>query len=169
MDEIVFEYRSGKYTYLPAWSVLCPLAEQYISATANGLDIGCGRCCFPNATGVDLYEPCAKIKSNGQVLDIPDNSYDFVISSHSIEHMQCWQSALKEWVRVIRSEGVVLLLVPDPDYFPWSKAGAPTVHFHDIRPADIRAFVESQPNMELLESGEPTPLNQHHAVIRKRG
>lgn len=43
---------------------------------------------------------------------IPDKSYDFVLSCHSIEHTANPLLALEEWKRVLREEGGMVLVVP---------------------------------------------------------
>jgi SAM-dependent methyltransferase len=43
---------------------------------------------------------------------IPSATYDFVLSSHSLEHTANPIMALKEWMRVLKTEGVLLLVLP---------------------------------------------------------
>ena len=47
---------------------------------------------------------------------IPDASYDFILSSHSLEHIANPFKALKEWLRVLKKGGLILIIVPDPNY-----------------------------------------------------
>lgn len=44
---------------------------------------------------------------------IPSGYYDFVLSSHSIEHVANPLKAVKEWTRVLKKDGVLLIIVPD--------------------------------------------------------
>jgi SAM-dependent methyltransferase len=44
---------------------------------------------------------------------VADNSYDFVLSSHNLEHFANPVKALKEWQRVTRPGGGLILVVPD--------------------------------------------------------
>jgi SAM-dependent methyltransferase len=48
-------------------------------------------------------------------IDVADNSYDAVISSHVLEHLANPLGALAEWRRVVRPGGYVLLIVPHRD------------------------------------------------------
>ena len=57
------------------------------------------------ALPVDIVAP-------GDCLPVPDNSQDFVISSHVIEHFFDPIKALKEWHRVVRPGGYIFLIVP---------------------------------------------------------
>lgn len=45
---------------------------------------------------------------------IPDASYDFVLSSHCLEHVANPLAALREWGRVTRDGGHLVLILPDP-------------------------------------------------------
>ncbi len=46
--------------------------------------------------------------------DLPDAAYDFVLSSHCLEHVANPLAALAEWRRVVRPGGALVLLLPDP-------------------------------------------------------
>lgn len=45
---------------------------------------------------------------------IPDGAYDFLLSSHCLEHVANPLAALLEWRRVVRPCGDLVLLLPDP-------------------------------------------------------
>jgi SAM-dependent methyltransferase len=47
---------------------------------------------------------------------VADNSYDFVLSSHNLEHFANPVKALKEWQRVTRPGGGLVLVLPDGAY-----------------------------------------------------
>jgi SAM-dependent methyltransferase len=44
---------------------------------------------------------------------VKDCSYDFVLSSHSLEHFANPLKAVKEWLRVLRQGGTLVLVLPD--------------------------------------------------------
>ena len=46
---------------------------------------------------------------------IKSASYDFVLSSHCLEHIANPLQALAEWTRVLKDEGVLVLIVPNKD------------------------------------------------------
>ena len=46
---------------------------------------------------------------------IPDASYDFVLSSHCIEHLANPLQGLSEWIRVLKDGGLLVLVVPHKD------------------------------------------------------
>jgi len=44
---------------------------------------------------------------------LPPNAYDFVLSSHMLEHSANPILALSEWSRVLKDDGILVLLLPD--------------------------------------------------------
>lgn len=47
---------------------------------------------------------------------IPDSKYDFVISSHCLEHVANPLKAVSEWVRVLKKDGTILIVLPNKQY-----------------------------------------------------
>ncbi|MEG4483644.1 methyltransferase domain-containing protein [Microcoleus sp. D2_18a_B4] len=67
---------------------------------------------YPELAAVNLVE--ADIVDNGETLSsIPDNSWDFVIANHMIEHCQNPIGTLENFLRVLKPGGLVYMGVPD--------------------------------------------------------
>jgi len=83
----------------------------------KGLDIGFGGDKISeNAVGFDFEDGDAQyIKS------IKDESYDFVYSSHTLEHMPDPHTAIKNWFRVVKPGGYLILYVPHRDLYEKKK------------------------------------------------
>jgi SAM-dependent methyltransferase len=47
------------------------------------------------------------------LVDVPDSTYDVLLSSHNLEHFANPIKALKEWQRVLRSNGALILVLPN--------------------------------------------------------
>ncbi|MES2392875.1 MAG: class I SAM-dependent methyltransferase [Acidobacteriota bacterium] len=47
-----------------------------------------------------------------ELTPIPDHSYDFLLSSHNLEHFANPLKALQEWKRVLRPGGALILVLP---------------------------------------------------------
>ena len=45
-----------------------------------------------------------------------NNTIDFIISSHTLEHLSNPIKALKEWIRVVKNNGLIYLVLPNRDY-----------------------------------------------------
>ena len=87
--------------------------EKYMSG--KGLDIGYRGYNFPdatpvlpNATGIELDFP----GYDGKILPFEEFSQDFVFASHSLEHMEDHVTAIREWYRVIKIGGFLIICVP---------------------------------------------------------
>jgi SAM-dependent methyltransferase len=79
----------------------------------RGLDIGYGG--DPILPTVDLWDHA---QGNAQfLLGVPENTYDFVYSSHCLEHMWNCYVALMNWFRVVKVGGYLIFAVPDRDLY----------------------------------------------------
>jgi SAM-dependent methyltransferase len=47
---------------------------------------------------------------------IPSDAYDFLLSSHTLEHTANPIKALSEWIRVVRPGGLLLIVLPDKEH-----------------------------------------------------
>lgn len=87
----------------------------------HGIDIGCGDDKLYNGLEGDknfkvLFSCDGWDKDNGDAhtLDgIQDGVYDFVYSSHCLEHLDNPGLALSNWWRVLRTGGTLFIVVPD--------------------------------------------------------
>jgi SAM-dependent methyltransferase len=89
----------------------------------NGIDVGCGpdsivRFCrhtFPlmmNIKNWDMEDGDAQYFEG-----VEDNTFNFLHSSHSMEHMDDVQIALDNWIRVVKPGGYLILSFPDEDMY----------------------------------------------------
>ena len=89
-----------------------PLAEKYCKG--RGVDVGAGR--WPLAIAREV-ENCAD--ENAYRIREPDESLDFVFSSHTLEHLEHPWDAIHEWIRVLKPGGVLFLYLPHPACEMW--------------------------------------------------
>lgn len=91
------------------------------------LEVGCGSTkVHPATIGMDVYPSCS-VDIVGDIRDLwmfEDESVDVIVASHVLEHLTDAKSALKEWYRVLKPEGVIAIAVPDGDKRPGSITGA---------------------------------------------
>lgn len=88
----------------------------------NGMDIGgkpdplsLYQHFFPLMTSVriwDLEDGDAQFMSG-----VSDNELDFISSSHTLEHLHDPAEALKNWLRIVKAGGFIVILIPDEDLF----------------------------------------------------
>lgn len=84
----------------------------------NGIDIGAGNDCiekhkdkFPEMVSVRDWD---KKDGDAQLMaSAADCSFDFVHSSHCLEHMRNPYDAIKNWMRVLKPGGHLVVTIPD--------------------------------------------------------
>lgn len=80
------------------------------------LNVGCGGRRLPGYTGVDVVpRPAADIVAPADKIPLPDNSVDEIIAIHVVEHVHHWEvsSLLKEWFRLLKPGGRLVMEMPD--------------------------------------------------------
>lgn len=86
-----------------------------------------------------------QLRGHGDKLPFDDNSLDFVYSSHLLEDYADWDPVLVEWVRVLKPEGALIILIPDKAR--WKAAmdrGQPPndAHRHESYPGELTTYAE---------------------------
>ncbi len=56
------------------------------------------------------------ISEASDLQQIPASKYDFVISSHCLEHVANPLKAVSEWLRVLKNDGIILIVLPNKEY-----------------------------------------------------
>lgn len=146
-----------------------------------GLDIGCGtKKSFKGAIGIDLVPRGKKGKygsqsglvsdadicGDGAHLPCKDNSVDYLVSKHNFEHYAESGIVLKEWIRVVKPDGIVGLVVPD-DCFGNSINLDPT-HKQAFTLDSLRKFVEQFDDVVVLETGRAVPYWSIYCILKKK-
>lgn len=79
----------------------------------KGLDIGCGKDpIFPHVRGFDTKDGDAN-----KISAYINETFDFVFSSHCLEHMNNPYSAIQEWWKLVKEGGCLYVAVPDEDLY----------------------------------------------------
>lgn len=89
--------------------------EKY--CTGKGLDIGFGGdLILPDAKGWDFEHGDAQFLKG-----VDDNSFDYVYSSHTLEHVDNAEITLQNWWRVLKPGGYLILYIPHRDLYEKKK------------------------------------------------
>lgn len=134
----------------------------------NGVDIGSGgEPVVPWAMQVELGEedyaqynsghtPATPIVWRGSALDLPlrDGVADFVYCSHLLEDFADWNPPLREWTRVLKVGGRLVILIPDKAR--WNEAlrrGQPPncAHRHEGFVGELTGYIDRIGGFRVLE------------------
>ena len=104
-----------------------------------GLDIGCNReeWALPDAYPVD------PLMNQYDAYDLPEGEYDYIFSSHCLEHLPNWVDALDYWYTKICSGGVVFLYLPDHSQVYW-RPYHNRKHIHSFTPQIVGSYFTDQ-------------------------
>lgn len=107
-----------------------------------GLDVGCGgRSIDKDIMRLDLdpkNEP--DIVASMSDIPMPDESFDFLVAQHAFEHIEDQEATLKEWLRVVKKGGYIIIIHPDvqftgtqkpPEHNEVLRNNAYYKHFHE--------------------------------------
>lgn len=88
----------------------------------SGIDVGCGPDSIRQWQGLfPLMRHCTnwdKEQGDAQTLpQVPAAAFDWLHSSHCLEHLQEPLAALRRWCEVVRPGGYLVVLIPDEDLY----------------------------------------------------
>lgn len=135
MNDKLYEYKGSVYPYY----LKNGNAMQHIQQTAalfcegRGLDIGASRWPFPGS--VPIYD------ENGlNAYNLPDGEWDYIFSSHCLEHLTNPVNALVYWQSKIKPGGCLFLYLPHPDMEYWLPQNN-RKHLHQWHPEDMHKLL----------------------------
>lgn len=142
--------------------IIINLLEKY-PKNSKILDIGCSsgilikslnKRDFYNIYGIDISEEAIKICENkkiknislmkGEKLDFKNEEFDIIIASDVLEHIKDEKGAIKEWRRVLKEGGVLIIFAPAFNFL-WSA--------HDEQNHHYRRYSKTELKKSLKEAG----------------
>lgn len=140
--------------------ILCLLRSLKVPASASILEVGCSAgplmrrlhaAGYTNVTGIDLSEDairrCHSVGlANTEVMDATnpryaDQSFDLLIASDVLEHIADEATALRNWLRMLKPGGRLLVCVP-AFMFLWSDHDAVNHHLRRYTRKKLRAALD---------------------------
>lgn len=120
-----------------------------------GVDLGCGGVKIKSdAIGVDKnsVENVVDIVCNIASLSLfAKNRFDYVYSSHALEDLEKTESVLREWLKILKINGYLVLYLPDKDYYyNIGDRRANPAHKHDFYWEDVWTILEKIGNTKLI-------------------
>lgn len=144
----------------------------------GGLDIGCGpEKVWGHMVGIDSgkdttlfgvsMRPDVTVGDASRLPIFADGAIENVYSSHLLEHIEDFAAALREWWRVLKVGGHLVLYLPHADLYPnVGEPGANPDHKHDFRPDDILAAMRViAPDWTLLENQERAERDEYSFLM----
>jgi predicted SAM-dependent methyltransferase len=123
----------------------------------QGLDLGCGRSKIRvDAIGIDLYSPLADMNCDARLLEqYPSEHFDYVFSSHLLEEIENTEGTLREWLRVLKVGGNLVLYQADKDlYFPLGDPQCNRSHKHHFCWESLWEIIKGLGGVELVHHGK---------------
>lgn len=143
---MIFEYRGQLYPeYLKhgGGSVyVAPIATKFCVGT--GLDVGAGKWPLPGSIPVEL-------KDGGDAMELPHGLFDYVFSSHCLEHLVNPIAALEHWKSRLKPGGVLFLYLPSEEQIYWRPEFC-RKHLHSWRPERMAQIVQSLGFVNVIHS-----------------
>lgn len=120
---------------------------------------------------VNLYCSGNCIVARGERLPFKNESLDYLISSHTLEHIKNTGEVLREWLRVIKIGGRMAVVVPDMRY-----------HLHDpnvtkdgeaawseMEPNGLLSILKTIANIEIISFNTFNNNFDFECVVKKLG
>lgn len=145
---VLYSYKGKTYPeYLKfgnACQFITPVALHFCKG--EGLDIGAGRWPLPGAKPINIANGY-----NGMALPPPYRKYDYIFSSHCLEHLPNPVKAIEYWKDNLKPGGVLFLYLPHPEMEYWLPQNN-RKHFHSWYPKDMAKILEDLGYRDVLYS-----------------
>ena len=138
-------------------------AQEILSG--KGLDIGCSKkeWAFPGATPIDIV-----FDDPYDAMNLPDEMYNYIFSSHCLEHLNDWVGVLDYWHSKLRVGGILYLYLPhySQEYWrPWNNRK----HINILQPEYLDGYfkVNRKWSQHIVTQGYDL-YNAFTAIARKQ-
>jgi SAM-dependent methyltransferase len=147
MNDALFEYRGNLYPdYIRngnACQFVAPIAAHFCKGM--GLDVGCGKWPLPGSVPIELKD------GSGDAMDLPWGPWDFIFSSHCLEHLADPIGALMHWKDSLRPGAPVFLYLPHPDMQYWRPQNC-RKHLHSWTPEAMAQIMRDLGFVDIIHS-----------------
>jgi SAM-dependent methyltransferase len=112
----------------------------------DGIDVGCNRKEWALESACWAIDP--EITPEYSAMNLPNAPFtslgwDFIFSSHMLEHYQgSWVDVLEYWHSKLKQGGVLFLYLPGPGQSYW-KSWSNRKHVHNFTPEIFREYMDS--------------------------
>lgn len=133
----------------------------------HGVDVGCNRAdwLYKDANGVDALPVDPVLCAEYHALNLPTSTFDYIHSSHMLEHVDNWVNVLDYWKTKLKKGGVLFLYLPDYSqtyWRPWHNRK----HVHIFTPEILRDYLTDSGWHNVFVSG--VDLNNSFMVMANK-
>jgi hypothetical protein len=137
-----------------------PFAKKFCKGM--GYDIGCNRLewSFPNSIPIDL-----NFNDGYDAYNLAEGMVDYVYSSHCLEHLPDWISALDYWTSKLKVGGTLFLYLPhyNQEYWrPWNNRK----HLHIFTVEIIKDYMIARGYINIFNSDRD--LNDSFMIVGEK-
>lgn len=171
---------SADLPYKPESQKIVWEVARYLRGT--GIDVGAGVFkVLPHAISVDNcndvhmfhlpVKPDVLVKSADDLAIFGDKAMDWVYSSHLLEHMEDPRKTLKEWWRIVKVGGYLVMYLPHEDLYPKvCEPGANIDHKHNLNERKVLDWMKGigQWDLRVCETRGEDDEYSFLMVFRKR-
>lgn len=187
------EHLGNKYPRFQASGNAARFVKEFAKEVCKGVgvDIGCNRreWCLEGAIPVDpvlnekydayrlpdfnslMYDsanrtPPHRFYTEAQAFLIKDG-FDYCFSSHCLEHLPNWVTALDYWHSRLKVGGVVFLYLPDHSQTYW-RSHFNRKHIHNLTPEIVGHYFKDQPEMWTNVFVSGVDINNSFVVMAEK-
>lgn len=139
----IITYKGRTYPRLQSEGFAAQYCFKFASSilSGRGLDVGCNRpeWAYPTAIPID---PAIDISYDAYLL--PEGIYDYIFSSHCLEHLPDWVGALDYWSTKIWPGGHVFLYLPNMDEQVYWHPANNRKHYHYLTPEILKSYFNNR-------------------------
>jgi len=161
-EEQLIEYKNQLYPKLQeegfSSQFSFPFAKKICKG--KGLDIGCKykEWSLPGSIPIDI-----DFNDEYDAYNLPLDTFDYIYSSHCLEHLPNWVTALDYWISKLNKNGVLFLYLPhySQEYWrPWNNYK----HVHVLEPHIINDYLHSKEKFKHIITTGYDLNNSFYAV-----
>lgn len=108
----------------------------------HGLDIGCNRkeWAYIDADGTPALMIDKTFGNEYEAYNLPPTHFDYIFSSHCLEHLPDWVGAIDYWATKLKRGGVLFLYLPHYSQSYW-RNWHNRKHVHNLSPQMLRDYL----------------------------
>jgi predicted SAM-dependent methyltransferase len=139
----IIEYKGNTYPHFQSEGFAAQFAFPFAEKLCKGIgvDVGCMKkeWSFPGSIPIDIDLP-----GGFHALNLPFNSdgFDYIFSSHCLEHLENYVSALEYWHSRLKPGGILFLYLPDMNHQSYWRPWHNRKHIHYLFPEFMRLYAE---------------------------